>query len=64
LYNKKIAAVGSQTAEELLKHGICADFVPGKFDGRYLAEELLQSGKISPEDKWLFSGQRTEPRPL
>jgi len=40
-----------QTAEELLKHGICADFVPGKFDGRYLAEELLQSGKISPEDK-------------
>lgn len=51
LYNKKIAAVGSQTAEELLKHGICADFVPGKFDGRHLAEELLQSSKISPEDK-------------
>jgi len=26
-----------------VKTGICADFVPGKFDGRYLAEELLQA---------------------
>lgn len=51
LYNKKIAAVGSQTAEELLKHGICADFVPSKFDGKHLAEELLRSGKISKQDK-------------
>ncbi|HHV29799.1 MAG TPA: uroporphyrinogen-III C-methyltransferase [Clostridium sp.] len=51
LYNKKIAAVGSQTAEELLKHGIRADFVPSKFDGKHLAQELLDSGKITSKDK-------------
>ncbi|HOM01600.1 MAG TPA: uroporphyrinogen-III C-methyltransferase [Acetivibrio sp.] len=51
LHNKKIAAVGSQTAEELLKHGICADFVPSKFDGKHLANELLRSGKITSKDK-------------
>lgn len=51
LYNKKIAAVGSQTAEELLKHGIRADFVPSKFDGKHLAKELLRSGKITSKDK-------------
>jgi len=51
LCHKKVAAVGPQTAEELLKHGIYADFVPSIFDSRHLGEELIKRNKITSKDK-------------
>lgn len=42
LYGKKIAVVGSQTANELSSHGIRPDFIPTVFDGIHLANELLE----------------------
>lgn len=36
----KIACIGDRTAEALSQHGICADFIPTKFTGQSLAEEL------------------------
>ena len=38
LYKSKIAAIGTATADELLKHGINADFVPTEF----VAESLIK----------------------
>lgn len=46
LFGKKIAVVGTQTASELTKYGIHADFVPTCFDGKHLAEELLQNNLL------------------
>lgn len=40
LGHMKIAAVGSQTAKELLGYGIIADCVPKVFDGKHLGMEL------------------------
>lgn len=40
LSNLKIAAIGSQTANELLNFGIIADFVPEIFDGKHLGDGL------------------------
>lgn len=39
-----IGAVGRATAEELLRHGICADLVPEKFTGEGLAQSLVAGG--------------------
>lgn len=50
LYGKKIAVVGSQTGEALLKYGIKADFVPTVFDGLHLAKELTD-GKLEKGER-------------
>ncbi len=52
LGGKKIAAVGNQTAEELIKYGIFADYVPDIFDGEHLGNGIYES--TSPEDKILI----------
>lgn len=51
LYGKKIAAVGTKTAEQLSQHGIISDYVSTVFDGKHLAEELIKSGLIHPGEK-------------
>jgi len=51
LHDKKIAVIGSETASELLKYGIRADFIPSVFDAEHLATELLNSGQISSKDQ-------------
>lgn len=51
LHDKKIAVVGSETAAELLKYGIRADFIPSVFDAEHLATELLNSGQITSKDQ-------------
>lgn len=40
LFNAKIAAIGSATANELAQHGIIADFVPKEFKAEALVEIL------------------------
>ncbi|MBQ7733572.1 MAG: uroporphyrinogen-III C-methyltransferase [Synergistaceae bacterium] len=42
----KVAAIGPATAEALRSHGLRVDFVPEIYDGRHLAEGLLNSGKV------------------
>ncbi len=42
LSNIKIAAIGSQTALELEKYGIFADYVPETFDGVHLGNGLVE----------------------
>lgn len=51
LYGKKIAAVGSKTAEQLGTHGIIPDYVSTVFDGKHLAEELVNNGLIHNGEK-------------
>lgn len=51
LAGKSIAAVGTETAAELLQYGIKADFIPSVFDGVHLAKELLASGKLHQTDR-------------
>lgn len=47
----KVFAVGSQTAAELKRYGIRADFIPSVFDGEHLARELLQNGLVKEGDR-------------
>ncbi|MDD4377281.1 MAG: uroporphyrinogen-III C-methyltransferase [Eubacteriales bacterium] len=51
LYGKKIACIGSQTAVELKKYGLKADFIPSIFDGEHLAKEMVSKGFLSEGDK-------------
>lgn len=57
LGTNKIAAIGNQTAKELEKYGIFADYVPDIFDGIHLAEGLCD--RVSNHEKILILRART-----
>lgn len=50
--NNKFAVVGTQTAKTLNSYGIIADFIPEKFNGISLINEL--SSKLTKQDKLLL----------
>lgn len=54
LAGKKLAAVGSQTAEALTKYGLRPDFVPSLFQGEALAREMLEENRLAPSDRLLL----------
>lgn len=54
LFGKKLAAVGSQTARALQKHGLRADFVPREYSGKALGAEMKAAGFLTPEDRALI----------
>lgn len=54
LAGKRVAAVGSETAQQLARRGIRADFVPAVFCGASMAQELLEGGHLGPADRVLF----------
>jgi uroporphyrinogen III methyltransferase/synthase len=54
LFGKKIAAIGSETAKELLHYGLSADFVPSAFSGGRLAREMVEAGFVSTADRALL----------
>lgn len=57
LSSLKFACVGTETAKALEKYGIFADFVPSKFTGKVLAEEMTEKGFCSEKDSViLFRG--------
>ena len=60
LFNAKIAAIGSSTAEELSKHGICADFIPKEFK----AEALIEILKNKVENKKILIPRAEEAREI
>ena len=54
LAGKRVAAVGSETARQLARRGILADFVPAVFCGESMAKELLAGGQVGQNDRVLF----------
>lgn len=48
----KFAVIGKGTRDALEEHGIWADFVPGKYSSRQMAEEWVPT--LKPEDKVLM----------
>ena len=50
----KIAAVGTECAKALENCGIKADFIPSVFNGKVLANEMLETGVLSNGDKALL----------
>ena len=45
----KVAAIGTGTARELRKHGICADVIPSVYDGEHLGQAIVEEapkGKV------------------
>ncbi len=54
LAGKKLAAVGSQTAEALAKYGLRPDFVPSFFQGEALAREMIGENRLTPADRLLL----------
>lgn len=50
LFGKKIAVVGPQTGSVLNKYGIIPDFIPSKYSGKDLAEEMLEKGFVHSGD--------------
>jgi len=54
LADKRVAAVGRETAKALLEYGIRADFVPSVYSGDWLGKELIESGSVTKSDRLLI----------
>ena len=54
LAGKKLAAVGSKTAEALKNRGLLADFVPAQYSGQALARQMLDQGLLSEQSRVLL----------
>lgn len=54
LAGKKIACIGSVTAEALKTFGIIADFVPSVYSGRVLGEEMVSSRFVNKDSSLLL----------
>lgn len=54
LHGKKMAAVGSETAIELKKYGVIADFVPTVFDGAHLGAQMIENKFVTKDDNLLI----------
>lgn len=52
LGGKKIAAVGTQTAQALQEYGVVADYIPAVFDGEHLGQGVAELSKA--QDKILL----------
>lgn len=51
VYGKRIACIGSATAEALKEFGLTADFIPSIYDGETLGKEMVESGFVTAENK-------------
>lgn len=51
---KKIACIGSATANALKSYGLRADFIPSIYSGQVLGEEMIQSGFVKADSKVLL----------
>ncbi|MGN0658068.1 MAG: uroporphyrinogen-III C-methyltransferase [Emergencia sp.] len=48
---KKLACIGSATADALREYGLCADFVPSVYDGIHLGREMIESGFVDENSR-------------
>lgn len=48
---KKLACIGSATAEALREFGLKADFIPSVFDGEHLGREMIRSGFVNGDSR-------------
>lgn len=55
LFGKIISCVGSQTAIALKSHGVLADFMPKVYSAANMAEGMLDSDMIKPQDRILLA---------
>lgn len=51
VFGKKLACIGSATADALKEYGLSADFVPSVYDGETLGKEMVASGFVSRDSK-------------
>lgn len=51
VFGKRIACIGSATADALREFGLRADFVPSVYDGEHLGKEMVESGFVKADDK-------------
>lgn len=51
VYGKRLACIGSATAEALKEFGLSADFVPSVYDGEHLGREMVAEGFVTKENK-------------
>ena len=54
LFGKRVCVVGKETAQELLKYGITADFIPSVYNGEALATQMIEQSLVSTTDKLLI----------
>ncbi|MBP3759576.1 MAG: uroporphyrinogen-III C-methyltransferase [Firmicutes bacterium] len=54
LSGKKIACIGTATADALKEYGIIADFVPSVYSGRILGQEMISKGVVDKNSKVLL----------
>ena len=54
LSGKKIACIGTATADALKEYGIIADFVPSVYSGRILGQEMISRGVVDRSSKVLL----------
>ena len=54
LSGKKIACIGTATADALKEYGIIADFVPSVYSGRILGQEMISKGVVDKSSKVLL----------
>lgn len=54
LSGKKIACIGTATADALKEYGIIADFVPSVYSGRILGQEMISQGVVDTDSKVLL----------
>ena len=54
LAGKKIAAIGSTTADALKEFGLTADFIPSVYSGRVLGEEMVQEDFVTKDSNVLL----------
>ncbi len=51
VYGKKLACIGSATAEALREFGLSADFLPSVFDGEHLGKEMIEKKFIDKNSR-------------
>jgi len=54
LYGKKLACIGSATADELMRYGIKADFIPEVYSGECLAKDMIENSFVARESRILM----------